>query len=191
MPFPYTICRSRRKTIAISITPEGLVQVRCPLNMKEGDIRRFLEAKTPWVQKHLSAIAARPPEPKLTAGEISTLAEQAKEALPPRVDFYARQLNVTYGRITIRCQRSRWGSCSAKGNLNFNCLLMLSPPQVLDYVIVHELCHRKHMNHSPAFWTEVESILPNYLQPKRWLKDHGPALIARAMPGDNAHPLRR
>ena len=88
-------------------------------------------------------------------------------------------VGVTYGGITIRNQRTRWGSCSSKGNLNFNCLLMLLPPEIIDYVVVHELCHRKEMNHSPKFWVQVERILPNYRILKQQLKDRGAPLIAR------------
>ena len=86
---------------------------------------------------------------------------------------------MTYDRITIRRQHSRWGSCSSKGNLNFNCLLALVPEAVLDYIIVHELCHRRHMNHSPVFWAEVARLLPDYPQARTWLRDKGGALIAR------------
>ena len=80
---------------------------------------------------------------KLSMDEIKALAEQALKVIPERVKYYAEKLGVTYWRITIRNQRTRWGSCSQKRNLNFNCLLMLVPPEVLDSVIVHELCHIK------------------------------------------------
>ena len=89
----------------------------------------------------------------------------------------AKIIGVDYGRITIRNQKTRWGSCSSKGNLNFNCLLMLTPPEVIDYVVVHELCHRKEMNHSKDFWREVEKVLPNYLDQVKWLKDEGSNVI--------------
>ena len=92
---------------------------------------------------------------------------------PERVSYYAREIGVDYGRITIRQQKTRWGSCTSEGNLNFNWLLMLAPPEILDYVVVHELCHRKEMNHSAAFWREVEHILPDYRERKKWLKDNG------------------
>jgi predicted metal-dependent hydrolase len=82
-------------------------------------------------------------------------------------------MGVEYGRITIRMQKSRWGSCSGKGNLNFNCLLMRTPDEIIDYVVVHELCHLKEMNHSPRFWAEVEKIFPDYKERRKWLKDHG------------------
>lgn len=89
------------------------------------------------------------------------------------VEYFARQVGVDYGRITIRNQKTRWGSCSSKGNLNFNCLLMLAPAEILDYVVVHELCHRKEMNHSKAFWAEVEKVLPDYRESVKWLKEKG------------------
>ncbi|HAN50208.1 MAG TPA: metal-dependent hydrolase, partial [Lachnospiraceae bacterium] len=88
-----------------------------------------------------------------------------------------KSMGVDYGRITIRHQKTRWGSCSGKGNLNFNCLLMLTPPEVQEYVIVHELCHRKEMNHSYRFWAEVEDVLPDYRVQEQWLKTNGGALI--------------
>ena len=88
-------------------------------------------------------------------------------------------MGVTYGRITIRSQHTLWGSCSSKGNLNFNCLLMLTPPEVLDYVVVHELCHRKEMNHSARFWAEVEHVLSDYEIRRKWLRENGTALISR------------
>lgn len=82
-------------------------------------------------------------------------------------------MGVTYGRITIREQKTRWGSCSSKGNLNFNWRLIFAPEYVLDYVVVHELAHRKEMNHSKAFYAVIESVLPDYQTAKKWLKDHG------------------
>ena len=84
-----------------------------------------------------------------------------------------------HGRITIRAQKSRWGSCSTLGNLNFNCLLMLCPQEVRDYVVVHELCHRKEMNHSERFWRELARVLPDYETPRKWLKTNGSGLIRR------------
>ena len=92
---------------------------------------------------------------------------------------FAPLVGVTYGRITIRSQHTLWGSCSSKGNLNFNCLLMLTPPEVLDYVVVHELCHRKEMNHSARFRAEVEHVLPDYEIQRKWLRENGTALIFR------------
>lgn len=86
---------------------------------------------------------------------------------------------MSFGRISYRFQRTRWGSCSARGDLSFNCLLLLCPPEVLDYVVVHELCHRRHMDHSGRFWAEVAVMLPDYQARRAWLREHGPALMAR------------
>ena len=170
------IIRSRRKTISIQILPDGKIQVRCPLRMREKEILRFVESRRGWIEAHLPI---GPIQPKLTEQEIRELAEQAKTVIVQRLAYYAPIVGVTYDRITIRSQHTRWGSCSAKGNLNFNCLLMLTPPEVLDYVVVHELCHRKELNHSARFWAEVERVLPNYRDQRKWLKENGGALIAR------------
>ena len=113
--------------------------------------------------------------------EIEALTRRAREVIPPRVAYYAAQMGVTYGRVTIRHQASRWGSCSAKGNLNFNCLLMLAPEPVRDGVIIHELCHRKVMDHSPRFWAEVSRYCPDYKACRRWLREEGAALLKQAL----------
>ena len=93
--------------------------------------------------------------------------------LAVRVAYYAEKLGVSYGKITLRQQKTRWGSCSSEKNLNFNWKLILAPPEVLDYVVVHELCHLKEMNHSKAFWDEVGKVMPNYETHKLWLKENG------------------
>ena len=111
--------------------------------------------------------------------EIRKLADQALQVIPERVAYWAPKVGVRYGRITIRNQKTKWGSCSAKGNLNFNCLLMLTPPEVIDSVVVHELCHRKYMNHSAAFYEEVRRVYPEYDQWNRWLKKNGNTILRR------------
>ena len=111
--------------------------------------------------------------------ELLDLRKQAKEYFPQRVAYYADLLGVHPGRITIRCQKTRWGSCSSKGNLNFNCLLMLTPPEVIDSVVVHEVCHLLEMNHSKRFYEHVYRVYPEYKKHHSWLKKHGPELMAR------------
>lgn len=98
---------------------------------------------------------------------------KAKYYFPGRVSFFARQMGVNYGNITIRSQKTRWGSRSSSGTLSFNWRLMLAPKEVLDYVVVHELAHIRQMNHSSAFWQEVAKIMPDYQIHRRWLKEHG------------------
>ncbi len=178
----YEVIRSDRRTTALQIK-DGKLIVRAPFRASDAQIERFVENNRRWIETHLEKAAARAKAaeavPKLTPDEIAGLAKKAAATIPQRVAYYAARVGVTYGRITIRKQRSRWGSCSAKGNLNFNCLLMLAPPEVLDSVIVHELCHRKEMNHSARFYAEVRRVLPDYDARNKWLKENGEALMAR------------
>ena len=178
MNVPYQIIKSDRKTIAIQIKPDGQVVVRCPKRMRIEEAKRFVESKADWIEKHLAKRALQDVA-KYTAKEIEQLREQARKLVTERVKFYAPIIGVSYGQIAIRTQHTRWGSCSSKGNLNFNCLLALVPPEVLDYVVVHELCHRKELNHSDHFWNEVRGILPDYKTRRSWLKERGSGLIAR------------
>ena len=99
--------------------------------------------------------------------------KKARKQLEDRAAYYAGLMGVTYNRITVRAAKTRWGSCSARGNLNFHWKLILMPPEVLDYVVVHELAHRREMNHSSRFWTEVERIMPDYKRRRKWLKENG------------------
>lgn len=181
------IIRSRRKTVSIQIRPDGAVVVRAPMRMPMGEIRRLLQEKQSWIETHREKAVRnqqRGVQSPLTAEDIHRLAQEAVAALPPLVKDYAARMGVTYGRITVRNQVSRWGSCSSSGNLNFNCLLMLAPTEVREYVVVHELAHRRHMDHSAAFWQEVERILPDYRERIRWLKENGGELMARMRCGE-------
>lgn len=178
-----TVIRSNRKTVAIQVNSNLSVTVRAPRSVSEKDIEEILKKKEAWISRHIEKIKktkerfeAEPTE-KLTREKVIALAEEALKVIPERVEYFAKVIGVTYGKITVRNQKTRWGSCSSKGNLNFNCLLMLAPPEVLDYVVVHELCHRKQMNHSKAFWLEVEKVLPNYKEVRKWLKEEGSQMI--------------
>lgn len=178
-----TVIRSNRKTVAIQVNSDLGVTVRAPRSALEKDIEEILKKKEAWISKHIEKIKetkerfeAEPTE-KLTREKVIALADEALKVIPERVEYFAKVIGVTYGKITVRNQKTRWGSCSSKGNLNFNCLLMLAPPEVLDYVVVHELCHRKQMNHSKAFWLEVEKVLPNYKEVRKWLKEEGSQMI--------------
>lgn len=169
--------RSRRKTISLEITKEAQLVVRAPLRMPTAAIRQFIDSKSGWIERKLAEARARKERrqdsPCMTQEEISSLFEKARAVLPERAAYFARVIGVDYGRITIRRQKTRWGSCSSKGNLNFNCMLMLLPPEIQDYVVVHELCHRREMNHSARFWQEVARVLPDYKQRRAWLKQNG------------------
>ena len=111
-------------------------------------------------------------DPEVRAAIRATLSTRALERIRQRLNVYAPRVGVTPGRIAIRDQKTRWGSCSGKGNLNFNWKLIMAPPQALDYVVVHELCHLHEFNHSPRFWALVEAQLPDYEVWKKWLKTH-------------------
>lgn len=114
---------------------------------------------------------------KPVSPEILELTAKAKEELPAIVKKYASLMGVTYNRITIRHQKTRWGSCTKTGNLSFNCLLMKMPENVRDYVIIHELAHRKELNHSTKFWAIVAEYCSWYKDAKLWLKDNGENLF--------------
>lgn len=171
--------------MALEITRNMEILVRAPYRVSDEAIEKFVQEKATWIEKHLLIMQKRLEEyennrqESLSTDEIHELAEKALREIPQRVAYYAEKMQISYGRITIRNQKTRWGSCSGKGNLNFNCLLMLTPPEVLDYVIVHELCHRKEMNHSQRFWKEVEKVLPDYQARRRWLKENGNRIIKR------------
>ncbi len=182
----YQLIRSKRKTIGIQVK-DGKVIVRAPQRAPLSEIERFLIRSSDWIEKQiqkqeaLKAEALANPVERLSRQELEALAQEALKVIPERVAYYAPKVGVTYGRITIRNQKSRWGSCSAKGNLNFNCLLMLAPREVLDSVVVHELCHRLEMNHSQKFYEHVLRVFPEYYKHHAWLKEHGAELMRRML----------
>ncbi|MBE6667372.1 MAG: M48 family metallopeptidase [Ruminococcaceae bacterium] len=179
----YELLRSDRKTCQIQVKADGSVIVRAPKRMPLRDIERFVSEKSDWIENAFEKNRRAREQIKytepLTHEEIGKLANMALEYIPKRVEHYAPIVGAEYGNITIRNQKTRWGSCSGKKNLNFNCLLMLTDERIIDYVVVHELCHLKEMNHSERFWAEVEKVLPEYKASRAWLKANGTAIIAR------------
>lgn len=179
---PVNVIKSKRRTISIQLKSTEIV-VRVPSHFRQEDIVAFLNKKSAWIEKHQKLLTEREKKlgelPKFTTEEIQALADEALKVIPKKVRYYASIVGVDYGRITIRNQKTCWGSCSSKGNLNFNCLLMLTPDEVIDSVVVHELCHRKHMNHSRAFYAEVERVYPEYHRCHEWLKENGDLLLRR------------
>lgn len=177
------VIKSKRKTISLQINSDGSIVLKAPIYVSDTEINEFIKQKSDWIEKHLQKIQERKDKMSninpLTMNEIHDLADKAMKIIPERTAHYAPLIGVDYGRITIRNQKSRWGSCSGRGNLNFNCLLMLMLSDVIDYVVVHELCHRKEMNHSKEFWMEVERILPDYKRQVNWLKEHGDEIMMR------------
>ena len=171
------VCSSR-KTLAVQIRADGTVIARAPLRMPKDRILCFLSEKASWIRLQQGKMQEREKMRQqarihLDAAQEKELRERAKSVLAQRTAYFARQIGVTYGRITVRDQKTRWGSCSQTGNLNFNFRLILAPLEVLDYVVVHELCHRRQMNHSAQFWQEVAQVLPDYRKRKAWLTENG------------------
>lgn len=174
-PFPYQTIYSSRRTLTIQVTARGEVIVRAPRRMARAEIERFLTEKEPWILKHLQKAAEVPitaPTP-LSDDVRRHYIQIARDIFTQKTAYYAALMNVTYGRISIREQKTRWGSCSSQGNLNFNWRLIFAPEEVLDYVVVHELAHRREMNHSKAFYDIVAAVLPDYKKQKKWLKENG------------------
>ena len=175
--------RSKRKSATIKITADMQIVVFVPLYVSDNEIEKMVISKSKWIDKHMlkvqSTIDERSKLEKITFEQVKELADQAVEYIPKRVKYYAEKENFVYNKITIKNLVSRWGSCSTKGNLNFNCLLMLTPDYVIDYIVVHGLCHLREMNHSEKFWAEVEKIMPDYQRAELWLKQNGGNLISR------------
>ena len=151
----YQLIYSLRKTLAMEVRGTKVI-VRAPKDCPQKKIDEFVAGHEDWLRNKIA------------------------KNIPERVALFAKIIGVTYGRVTIRCQRTLWGSCSGKGNLNFNCLLMLAPPEAIDAIVVHELCHRKEMNHSKRFYAEVYKAFPEYDKWRKWLKDNGGTIMSLA-----------
>ena len=172
---------SRRRTLGLEVRADGRVILRAPKGLSNQAVMDFVKERQAWiVQKWFETErirrqkAERPPRdyeqnPALEA----QYRKEARRRITERAAYFAEKMGVDYGRIAIKAAKTRWGSCSARGNLNFHWKLILMPPAILDYVVVHELAHRIEMNHSPRFWTQVERILPDYRERRRWIKENG------------------
>lgn len=173
--FPVEIIYSRRKSLGLQIKSDGRVYARVPAGTADEVVRYFIEKHTAWIMRKRSRLVSAPQGQVTRLPEVTTEAgkRQIRRLVTQRVAYYAGLMGVAYGRISMRNQKTRWGSCSSDGNLNFNCRLLFVPVELVDYVVVHELAHRRHMNHSPAFWQEVERYLPDYRERREKLKQYG------------------
>ncbi len=189
VPVSYVVKRNpRRKNLSLVVPEDGTLEVRVPLRCPEREIQRLLDRKAQWIVQAMQTQRLRQAQReeerphRIPEEEQARLREAAAGLRPLLLESIGRYLpHLPEGhreitRITIRNQKTRWGSCSAKGSLSFNVRLYYAPRECLDYVVVHELCHLVHMNHSAAFWQEVEDILPDYRRRKRWLQENGQRL---------------
>ncbi len=178
-----TVIKSARKTVAIQIKPDGKIYVRAPFDMTDSEVRDFVSEKTDWIKKTLRKFEDLEKRGgnniPLTQQQLNELKQKAFVYIEPKLKKYAALLGVEPAKLTVRNQKTCWGSCSKNGNISINCFVMLMPEEVIEYIIVHELCHLKEMNHSKKFWLEVEKIIPHYKNIRKWLKENGSQIMMK------------
>lgn len=185
---PYTVVFSKRRSIGFEVKPGGEIIVRLPQRMSVKAALPVIEERKDWIydaylkQKDKTDIqSARQEEqsdPRLAYLE-KKYKKAAKQYIYERVEYYLPLIGGSYRSIRIGDQKTRWGSCSSNGTLSFSWRLMLAPPRVLDYVVIHEICHLTHMNHSAQFWALVEAFDPDYKEHRRWLRENGNTLYLK------------
>jgi len=154
------------------VTAEAGLVVRAPLRLPDSEIGRFIAQKKNWIERQLARLAARPRPIVLTDGEREEWRRVAREKIIERCRYFSELTGYRPARIRITSARGRWGSCGAKGTVNFSWRLALTPDEVIDYVVVHELAHLVERNHSARFWRRVEEVIPAHRLHRRWLRQN-------------------
>ena len=172
-----SVIRSARKSLGLEVRDANTVLARIPARVSDRELKAFVEAHRDWILEKTAVMAEREANRKTTPApppELLSKSDRMKIQLKigKRVRHYCEIMGVTVGYVTVKNQKTRWGSCSAKGNVNFNYQLAFLPEELLDYVVIHELAHRRHMDHSEAFWAEVEKYCPDYLERREQLKEY-------------------
>lgn len=172
-----TIVRTRRRTVGLKITREGELVVHAPYRVSERLIKKFVQEKQRWIERTRYRIvqahdAAEHARRSVSAAVIARCRAQAEKYIPARVSALAAQFAIPYTSCRVSWAQSRWGSCSGKNAIRINWRLMLATPEVLDYVICHELAHVRQKNHSQKFWAIVEQMMPEYEKQRAWLRKH-------------------
>ena len=172
-----SVIRSARKSLGLEGRDANTVLARIPTRVSDRELKAFVENHRSWILEKTEVMAEREEKRKSTPApppELLSKTDRMKIQLKigKRVRHYCEAMGVTVGYVTVKNQKTRWGSCSAKGNVNFNYQLAFLPDELLDYVVIHELAHRRHMNHSRAFWAEVEKYCPDYLERREQLKEY-------------------
>jgi predicted metal-dependent hydrolase len=169
----YLLKLSRRaRRLRLAVHPDGNFIVTAPGNLSLAAIERFIVKQSRWVLGKMAYFQSLP-RPLLSRGARKDFLEQkdlARELVRRRIEHFNKDKTFSFNKISIRNQKTRWGSCSRNGNLNFNYKLFSLPEKLADYIIVHELCHLKEFNHSAKFWSLVESFLPDYAESRKALK---------------------
>lgn len=169
----YKIVYSKRKTIAITIEEGGVPVVKAPVRTKKKRIQEVVEKHSEWIEKHSEMQKKKESLFKdLSDDDIKKLKKDAKKYFTENTERFSKIMGINYGRITITSAQKRFGSCSSAGNISFSYRLMLYPEPAREYVIVHELAHRKQMNHSKAFYAIIAEILPDYKYRRLLLKKY-------------------
>ena len=172
-----SVIRSARKSLGLEVRDANTVLARIPTRVSDRELKAFVENHRSWILEKTAVMAEREENRKSTPApppELLSKTDRMKIQLKigKRVRHYCETMGVTVGYVTVKNQKTRWGSCSAKGNVNFNYQLAFLPDELLDYVVIHELAHRRHMNHSRAFWAEGEKYCPDYLERREQLKEY-------------------
>ena len=167
--------RVRRPRVVVH--PDRRVEVVVPPRSPRGTAERLLREHRGWIERQLARLA-----PRLVLREVSEAAgrREARALLTAVCEREAPRLGVRYARIRVADQRTRWGSCSQSGTLSFNWRLVIAPEDVLEYVVIHELCHLRELNHSKAFWRLLDEAMPGWKLHRSWLNEHGHELQAFA-----------
>lgn len=162
----------RARHLRLSVSPDGAVAVTLPHRVPEFWVERFIRENAEWLQSKLRRIQSLPPPLALkgSVAEYKRHKEEARGLAEDRLEYFNQIYGFRYGRISIRNQGTRWGSCSRHKSLNFNYKVALLPPKVADYIFVHELCHVVEMNHSRKFWAQVERTIPDWKELRRELR---------------------
>ena len=171
------VIRSARKSLGLEVRDANTVLARIPARVSDRELKAFVENHRSWILEKTAVMAEREENRKSTPApppELLSKTDRMKIQLKigKRVRHYCETMGVTVGYVAVKNQKTRWGSCSAKGNVNFNYQLAFLPEELLDYVVIHELAHRRHMDHSRAFWTEVEKYCPDYRERRAALKEY-------------------
>ena len=164
----YKVVRTDRKTLALMVRKNGKLEVRAPLHTTEEHIAAFVQAHEDWARKHVARVLDSPPPQ--TEEDIAALKAQARAVLPGKAAHYGAILGLQPSAIRITETRSRYGSCSSRKVISFSCFLMLCPEEAIDLVVVHELCHIRHHDHSPAFYALLASVLPDHRERRKLLR---------------------